>query len=52
MRDWVCYEGADRHPVPLKGKGHIFSLVKLHKVKFAKSPFAMIGIQVIPGFFD
>ena len=24
MRDRVCYECADLHPVPLKGKCHIF----------------------------
>ena len=43
MRDRVCYECADLHLVPLKGKCHMFALVKLHKVKSAKSPSAMIS---------
>ena len=38
MRDPVCYECAILHPVPLKGKCHIFALVKLHKIEFTNSP--------------
>ena len=43
MRDRVCYECADLRPVPLKGKCHMFALVKPHKVESAKSPCTMIG---------
>ena len=28
LRDWVCYKCPDLHPVPLKGKFHIFSTHK------------------------
>ena len=31
MRDRVCYECGDLHPVPLKGKHHIFFFFCSHK---------------------
>ena len=43
MRDWVCYISPNLHVVPLKGKYHIFALIKLHKDEFAKLPSAMTG---------
>ena len=39
--DQVCYTCADLHLVPLKGVT-FFALVELYKVKFTKSPSAMI----------
>ena len=36
MSDRVCYECADLHPVPVKGKSHIFCSRKAAQIRICK----------------
>ena len=38
MRDRVCYECADLHPVPMKGKCHIFCSRKAAQRRICEIP--------------
>ena len=53
MRDWVCYECADLHPVPLKGKCHIFFSRKavqgrIYKiaVRYDRQKFPILSVKI------
>ena len=49
MRDRVCYECADPHPVPLEGKCHIFCSRKAAQSRINKT-FVRYDRQKIPIF--